>query len=71
MVKRIKRTFLLNKKKELIGIRVEKSEGEIFDIPIADVRRDRRQVESIVKYANIHKGSKFFKPSYSVLGYKY
>lgn len=64
---------LLNKKDEVIGINVE-TKKESFTIPVVDVRRSddqRRKANQILKAANIHKGSKFFSPSYSWLGYSY
>ena len=65
-----KKTNLFNKDNQLIGIKVE-TDKEQFIIPVADVRRNRGLVESIIKASNISKGSKFFKPSFSILGYSY
>lgn len=63
-------SHLVNKNNELVGIRIE-TEKETFTIPLADVRRNRKQVDKIIKASNIQQGSKYIKPSYSVAGYHY
>jgi hypothetical protein len=62
----------------LRGIKITKyidgKEDDAFVIPVVDVRRgedSRRRVNEIIKQQNIQRGSKFFKPSYSVLGRSY
>ena len=57
----------------LIGIKVQTLD-ETFTIPIIDVRNgysQRERAEEMVKANSIQNGSKYFKPSYSVLGYSY
>lgn len=59
--------------KTLVGIKVETG-NEKFTIPVVDVRtsdRHRERVEEIIKQSNISRGSKFFNPSYSGMGYSY
>lgn len=63
--------IVIDSKERIIGVADESKKDGRFIIPVADVRRNRGQVERIEKYANIEKGSKFFKPSYSLLGYSY
>lgn len=63
-------SHLKNKDDQLIGIHV-KTEEEKFTIPVADVRRNRKQVDAIIKASNIQRGSRFFKESYSGMGYSY
>lgn len=67
---KIKVSELRNAKDEVIGIHVETGK-DVFTIPVADVRRNRKQANAILKSANIHAGSKFIRPSYSLLGYSY
>lgn len=57
----------------LIGIKVE-SHNETFTIPIVDVTKSysqRERAEEMIKENNIQRGSRFFKPSFSVLGHSY
>lgn len=77
MRKTSKQTNLLNGEK-LVGIRVTKFtdgiESDRFDIPVVDVRHgaaSRKRVSAIIKQQNIQRGSKYFKPSYSVIGRSY
>ena len=59
--------------KTLVGIKVE-TEDDKFVIPVVDVRVNedhRRMAEQITKSSNGHKGSKFMKQSYSLLGRSY
>lgn len=60
--------------KTLVGYKVTKHEEKPFIIPVVDVRRGekiRMIADYMQKIANIQKGSKFIKPSYSVLGFSY
>jgi hypothetical protein len=72
-MKKTEVTHLHNNKNQLVGIKV-KTDLETFTVPVLDVRRseDERQiVEKFIKAERSHSGSKFFKPSYSLLGYSY
>jgi hypothetical protein len=76
--KKSKVSHVFDKKKEeggrLVGIRVTKGNGDEVDIPVVDATRSedhRRLVRAIEKASNMQRGSKYFKPSYSVLGYSY
>lgn len=60
----------LDSNNNIVGIQVD-TEKESFVVPIVDVRRDRGRVEGILKAGNIHRGSKFLQPSYSVDGHRY
>lgn len=65
------KTFhLRNKKNQLVGIRVE-TEKDIFNIPVLDSRVDNKRLLKFEKQQNQHRGSRYFKPSYSVAGYSY
>lgn len=58
------------KKVKLVKEYIDGKEDDAFVIPVVDVRRGedaRRRVNEIVKQSNIQRGSKFFKPSYSVI----
>lgn len=63
-----KRSYVKNKAGDIIGIAVETAK-DTFVIPVVDVRVNRAAVEAFEKRTN--KASKFFAPSYSILGYKY
>lgn len=55
-------------------IRVTKVGEKPFHIPVIDVRdgEDQREnAKAFLKTANYHKGSKYMKPSYSVIGLTY
>lgn len=65
-----KTTHLQNKDGEIVGIKVETLK-ETFTVPVLDVRRNREIAELVLKGANIAKGSKYIKPSYSWYGYSY
>lgn len=59
----------------IVGIQVTKFDNGIVDekftIPVIDVRRGedaRRMATHITKTTNSQRGSKFMKPSYSVMG---
>lgn len=57
----------------LVGIQVETEEDK-FVIPVVDVRispEARKKAESIIKNNRAEQGSKFFRPSFSVLGRSY
>lgn len=56
------------------GIRVTRSNGETFTIPVIDVRdgdEARKAVSVIQKSTNSWRGSSFLKRSYSVMGPSY
>lgn len=58
----------------LVGIQVETEEDGKFVIPVVDVRVSpaaRQKAESILKNSRASQGSKFFSPSFSVLGRSY
>lgn len=65
-----KRSHLHNKQGDLVGIKVE-TEKETFVIPVRDVRVNRVKAEAAIKANNINTGSKFLRPSYSLMGYRY
>jgi hypothetical protein len=48
-----------------------RKEGGMKLMPVFDVRDQRKKVEMILKQRNVDRGSKYFKPSYSVIGYSY
>lgn len=55
------------------AIRVE-TDNDTFNIPVIDVRdgeKARISAEKVLKQANIAKGSKYFKPTFSLYGYSY
>lgn len=57
----------------LVGIKVESSK-ETFTIPIVDVRNgfsQRERADEMIKQENIQRGSKYFSPSTSLMGYSY
>ncbi len=56
--------------KRVVGFRVQNEEKN-FVIPVLDNRYDPGVVSAQIKANNIQRGSKYFKPSYSVLGYSY
>ncbi len=52
----------------------EKGVGGFKRMPVIDVRdgkNHRQRVEEILKAERINRGSKFMKPSFSVIGYSY
>lgn len=57
-------------KKELVGYNVKTHDDE-FRIPVVNGVRNPQEAKEMQKALNIQTGSKFFKPSYSVLGYSY
>lgn len=64
---------LLDKNDNLVGIEVE-TRKETFVVPVVDVRlgdSKRRKANQILKDANIKRGSKFMKQTFSLWGYKY
>lgn len=63
-----KRFHIKDKNDNVVGIRVETAK-ETFVIPVVDVRVDRKRVEAFE--ARNKRESKFFKPSYSLFGYRY
>lgn len=65
-----KRAYV-KKGEEIIGIAVETEKGDKFVIPVVSTARNESAVKQIEKAANIARGSKFMRPSYSVLGYSY
>lgn len=56
--------------KRLIGIKVE-NDKESFIVPIIDGVKNPQQANLAIKAVNVQTGSRFFKPSYSVLGRSY
>lgn len=59
--------------KRVVGIKVETHDDE-FTIPVVDVRvspEQRKRAERILKASRTQTGSKFMKPSYSMMGYSY
>ena len=52
------------------GVKVE-TDKESFVVPIVDVTKNRVKANAILKADTINKGSRFLKPSYSVLGRSY
>lgn len=64
---------LLDKQNDLVGVRAETYKEE-FVIPVVDVRKSdkhRERAARMQKAVNIKNGSKFFKPTYSGMGYSY
>jgi hypothetical protein len=68
-VKRLTKEFEEGKP-ELVGYRVKTHDDE-FDIHVVNAIRNPQRAKEIQKAANIQRGSKFFKQSFSLLGYSY
>jgi hypothetical protein len=72
-MKKTEVSHLKDKDDNLVGIKV-KTEEETFTVPVVDVRlseNKRNAAKAIIKAANIQRGSKHMKTSYSLWGYKY
>lgn len=64
----MKKNYLKDKNDNVVGISIE-TEKEVFTIPVVDVRVNRKRAEAFEKSQQT--GSKFFKPSCSLLGHRY
>lgn len=61
-------------KKHVVGIRATSRKDGEFIIPVVDVRRGqdaRWKANSIIKASSIQQGSKYFRQSFSLMGYSY
>lgn len=68
------KTEKIFKEEKLIGYKITKQDEKPFTVPVIDVRRNedqRRLAEYVIKQNNAQRGSRYFKPSYSILGYSY
>lgn len=56
------------------GIKIKKANGDQFEIPIVNMtvsESEERRGNRIIKASNRQQGSKFFRPTNSLLGYSY
>lgn len=72
----MKKTVVENviKEGEVVGIRVQTEDKGTFVVPVVDVRRgpkNREAAKKMLKQENIQRGSKYIKPSHSIMGYSY
>lgn len=65
------RSRLLDNQNRLVGYRIKTDQKGTFDVPVLDVRipGHAEKIHKMEKATD--KGSKFFTPSYSVLGRRY